>query len=72
MLERLLSTLPALGSLFFLAQDARLLVESPATHLGKHAILLHFFVEPPQRALKGLVLFNDNLRHILPSPLASQ
>jgi len=71
MLARLFPTLPALGSLFLLTQDTGLLVETPATNLRQHTISLNLFVETLQRALEGLVLINDNPRHISPSPLTS-
>jgi hypothetical protein len=70
-LECLLPTLPALGGLLLLPQNARLLIEASATNFGEHAILLDLLVETLQRAFEGLVPVNRYVRHPL-SPLSSQ
>ena len=70
-LERLLQALSALRGAFLFFQDAGFLKEAPATNLGQHTVLLNLLFETLQRALKGLVPFDDDPRHMFPPPLAS-
>lgn len=71
-LERLLPALPAFGGLFLLAQDARLLIETPAANIREHAIPLYLLLETLPCTLKGLVLANRDVRHILPPSRRSE
>ena len=56
----LATALAELGRALALVNDARLFEKTARTNLRENAVALHHLAEPPNRGLKGLVVFDDN------------
>ena len=65
------TALAFLGSLLALANLARLLKEATPPHFGENSVFLDDLLESSQDTLKGLSLFDDDLRHTYPPVVPS-